>query len=94
MLEDSVNWAMWPDGGCACPFGRCTRLDAVTGDADFYESHGLNLARTGLPWFYFNTLENLQDEFHEQFLRESEQLWGSAERGSGEPGAASDAPSE
>jgi hypothetical protein len=94
MLEDSVNWPMWPDGGCACPFGRCTRLDGVTGDADFYESHGPNLERAGLPWFYFNTLENLRAEFHQQFLRESEQLWGSAERDNSEPGASADRPRE
>jgi hypothetical protein len=78
-LEDSVNWPVWPEGGCACSFGRCTRLDAATGEADFYEAHEWNLERVGLPWFYFATLENLRPEFHEQFLRESEVLWGSAE---------------
>ncbi len=90
MLEDSVNSRMWPDGGCVCPFGCCTRLDGAAGDADFYESYGPNLERVGLPWFYFNTLENLRAELHEQFLAESERLWGSAESGSGEPGAVPD----
>jgi hypothetical protein len=76
-LRDSVNWPVWPEGGCACPFGPCKRLDPATGDADFYEPHTPNLERAGLPRFYFVTLESLRPEFHEQFLRESEELWGS-----------------
>jgi hypothetical protein len=34
------------------------------------------LEHVGLPWFYFVTLENLRPEFHEEFLREAEKLWG------------------
>jgi hypothetical protein len=67
---------VWSEDGCACPFGRCTRLDPPSGDADFYEPHVPNLERAGLPKFYFATLESLRTELHEQFLRESEELWG------------------
>jgi hypothetical protein len=79
-LKDSVNWPAWPEGGCACPFGRCTRLDPAAGDADFYFSHAENLARAGLPWFFFVTLEILRPEFHERFLRESRELWDSEDQ--------------
>ncbi len=91
-LKDSVNWSVWPEGGCACSLGRCTRLDTATGDADFYEAHDLNLERAGLPWFYFATVENLRPEFHEQFLREAEELWGSSDGGDAEPSAPADRP--
>jgi hypothetical protein len=80
-LRDSVNWPVWPDGGCACSFGRCIRLDPATGEADYYEPHEWNLERAGLPWFYFATLESLGPEFREQFLCESEALWGSTDNG-------------
>ncbi len=30
------EWRSFPDGGCACSFGKCTRLDP-DGEADFYE---------------------------------------------------------
>jgi hypothetical protein len=83
---------VWSEGGCACSFGRCIRLDQANGQADFYVSHDWNLDRAGLPWFYFTTLENLRPEFHEQFLRESEQLWGLMDGGSAEKDAAEDLP--
>ena len=59
----------------------------MDGDADFYEAHDGNLEQAGLPWFCFATLENLRPEFHEQFLRESEEIWGSIDTGSTEPSA-------
>ena len=89
-LQDSVNWPVWPEGGCACSQGRCTRLHPATGVADFYEAHEWNVERAGLPWFYFATLENLRPELHEQFLREAEELWGSTGGGSAEPSGFAD----
>jgi hypothetical protein len=80
---------VWPEGGCDCPFGRCTRLDPVTGDADFYEPHQSRLERAGLPWFYFVTLENLRPEFHEKFLRESEEYWKPTDEGDAASGTSS-----
>lgn len=76
-LKDSMNWPVWHEGGCACSFGRCIRLDPEGGDADYHDAHEWNLEQAGLPWFYFATLDPLRPEFHEQFLRESEALWGS-----------------
>jgi hypothetical protein len=75
-FQDSKNWLAWPEGGCACEKGCCTRLDPVNGDRDYYEAHDLRLEAAGLPWFYFNTLENLRADYHERFLRESQELWG------------------
>jgi hypothetical protein len=91
-LRDSMNWPVWRDGGCACQFGRCVRLDPSTGDADFYEPHEPKLEQAGLPWFYFTTLKNLRSELHEQFLRESAELWGSTSEDSIEPDASADRP--
>ena len=63
-------------GGVACAFGLCTRADA-SGDNDWYEPDQLLLKRGGLPWFYFiSGVDNLADEFREQYVRESTQLWG------------------
>ena len=81
MLRDSVNWPVWPEGGCGCSFGLCKRLSSAAGDADYYEPHEWNLERAGLPWFYFGRLENLQPKFREEFLRESARLWGGTDEG-------------
>src|ERR1043165_9978148 len=59
-LQDSPNWPVWPEGGCACGLGVCTRLDPVNGDRDYYEPHEVSLERAGLPRFYFSTLECLR----------------------------------
>ncbi len=32
----SEKWIAFPDGGCSCSFGKCTRLCA-DGEADFFE---------------------------------------------------------
>lgn len=63
--------------GCRCPFGLCTRLDAEHGDNDWYESHDPNLRAAGLPWFYFYpSPSKLVSGFREEYIRESEALWG------------------
>jgi hypothetical protein len=67
----------FPDGGCGCSVGFCTRLDPIAGKHDWYESYEPELERDGLPWFYFiATVDNLVEERHEQYLRESQELWG------------------
>jgi hypothetical protein len=71
------EWTAFPQGGCACKFGVCTRLDPVTGDYDWYEPHEPALERDGLPWFYFiPSVAKLVPELQEQYLRESKALWG------------------
>lgn len=30
------NWVSFPDGGCSCTWGRCTRIDPK-GEDDFFE---------------------------------------------------------
>lgn len=67
----------FPLGGCACSFGLCTRLDPIAGDHDWYEPCEPALKNDGLPWFYFvPSVERLEPKLHEQYLRESQELWG------------------
>ncbi len=81
------GWVDFPQGGCGCGVGLCTRLDPVDGDSDWYEPCELALERDGLPWFYFiPSVEKLAPEFHERYLGESQALWGGGE--DAEPGAA------
>jgi hypothetical protein len=71
------DWVEFPQGGCCCTFGKCTRLDPVEGDHDWYEPCEPALERDGLPWFYFlGSVENVTPEFQERYLRESRELWG------------------
>ena len=84
-LQEAVtrrdDWVEFPQGGCACTFGVCTRLDPVAGDRDWYESCEPALAQDGLPWFYFiSAIDNLDPELHEQYLQESRELWGEDQR--------------
>ena len=102
VFQAQDGWVTFPNGGCACPYGRCSRLpagtpavetDATSKYGDMYESHVVELERDGLPWFYFCTLGSLRPEFHDQFRQESEQLWGSQIQNSVEPGSVADGPS-
>ncbi len=61
-------WLSYPDGGCACTYGVCTRLDAESGISDCYEPNEKELAKNGLPWFYFCNLACLRSDLHERFL--------------------------
>ncbi len=71
------GWEQFPQGGCSCAFGLCTRLDPVAGDCDWYEPCEPALERDGLPWFYFiPSVEGLIPELHEKYIRESRTLWG------------------
>ena len=64
-------------GGCADPFGVCTRLDPVNGNYDGYEAHEPNLREAHLPWFYFYPKpEMLVATMREPYITESEALWG------------------
>ena len=73
------DWVEFPQGGCRCSFGLCTRLDHVAGDRDWYEPCEPELERDGLPWFYFTaSIDKLVPHLHEQYLRESRALWGDA----------------
>lgn len=84
LWDDSTEF---PDGGCRCQFGVCTRLDTVAGDHDWYEPNEPALKRDGLPWFYFiPSTDKLVQECHERYLRESQALWGG--RKDDQPGAA------
>lgn len=71
------RWTSFPEGGCACIWGRCIRSDRK-GSRDFYEPNEPVLADEGLPWFYFLTLRNLSSDLHDRFRREAAALWGPA----------------
>jgi hypothetical protein len=64
--------------GCGCPAPIiCTRLDAARSGRDYYEDHGPNLERAGLPWFYFYpTPLKLAKRVRQEYIAESEALWG------------------
>lgn len=84
-----ADWTEFPQGGCGCRFGVCTRLDPVAGDHDWYEPFEPALERDGLPWFYFiPSTDKLAPKFHERYLRESQALWGG--QPDAEPGSAAD----
>ena len=76
-IRVSDEWTAFPNGGCACSFGVCTRLDKEGGCRDFYEPCEPRLEEAGLPWFYFVTLACLHPTFHARFKRESKAHWGS-----------------
>ena len=66
----------FPDGGCACSFGLCTRKDPVNGDHDWYEPHEPRLRDAGLPWFYFIPGPGkLVPERRAEYEREAGRLW-------------------
>jgi hypothetical protein len=76
-FANQKDWVSFPKGGCSCSRGICTRIDPVNGDGDFYESCGPALKEDGLPWFYFiSSVANLAKPFHEEYVRESQKLWG------------------
>lgn len=77
-VKERADWTPFPAGGCASPWGRCLREDASAGNSDHYEPEEYNLAKAGLPWFYFCTLEGLLPDFHERFLKEAWELWPEA----------------
>jgi hypothetical protein len=62
--------------GCGCSFGRCTRLEPVNGDHDWYEPAEPILEQDGLPWFYFIPSPDKLAELREKYIVESEALWG------------------
>lgn len=71
------DWVEFPQGGCSCGFGLCIRHDPVAGDHDWYEPEEWVLERGGLPWFYFiPSVEDVDPESREEYLRESQALWG------------------
>lgn len=83
------DWVEFPQGGCSCSIGLCTRIDPFGGDRDWYEPCEPALERDGLPWFYFiPSIDKLAPEFHERYLRESQALWD--REPDAEPGAAAD----
>jgi hypothetical protein len=58
---------------------KCRRETGSPDDPDIYESCEPELEKYGLPWFYFiPDAEDLDDEFKEEYLRESQKLWGAA----------------
>lgn len=76
-LSKHDGWVKFPNGGCGCSFGSCTRLDPIAGDHDWYEACEPALERDNLPWFYFiPSIDKLASEFHERYLKESQKLWG------------------
>lgn len=74
-MEERADWTSFPLGGCAAPWGRCLREDPTEGNKDLYEPEEYVLAKAGLPWFYFCTLDGLHPDFHERFLKEARALW-------------------
>lgn len=77
-LAAKSRWTSFPTGGCSCSWGTCSRLRPGKEARDYYEPCEPELAKAGLPWFYFSTLQNLRADFHERFLREAAALWGVA----------------
>lgn len=76
-LRTTKDWTKFPEAGCGCTFGVCTRLDAIAGDRDWYEPNEPALEQDGLPWFYFiPSVDGLAPELHEQYLEESGAWWG------------------
>ena len=76
-LANYDSFVKFPNGGCSCPFGVCTRLDPVAGDRDWYEPCEPLLEQDGLPWFYFiPSADWLPPQRRKRYLRESRALWG------------------
>ena len=76
-VADPDGMVRFPDGGCGCWLGRCSRDKLGAGECDKYEPHELTLEQDGLPWFYFiASADHLASEFREEFLKESKALWG------------------
>ena len=72
-----ADWSEFPQGGCGCGFGICTRMNPVTGDHDWYEPNEPAMERDGLPWFYFiPSTDKLVQDLHKPYLLESQALWG------------------
>jgi hypothetical protein len=46
--------------GCGCAFGPCRRETGNPGHEDWYEPCEPELAKHGLPWFYFADPRNLR----------------------------------
>lgn len=77
-LADSDAFVPFPDGGCSCSLGPCSRLSRAPDAKDMYEPDEPALARAGLPWFYFVREELLTRRHRRQFRREARALWGDA----------------
>lgn len=76
-LEQSSSFKSFPEGGCSCTFGPCSRIDQSPEARDWYEAVEPLLEKHDLPWFYFiPSTDKLVDELHEEYLREAKKLWG------------------
>jgi hypothetical protein len=65
------------DEKCDGSFGECCRNANNTGARDLYEPCEPELEKCGLPWFYFiPDTSMLASGRKEDYLRETEQLWG------------------
>jgi hypothetical protein len=51
-VKDST-FTSFPNGGCSCSLGVCTRLKGKKGEHDFYEPCEPELDADGLPHNYF-----------------------------------------
>ena len=73
---------LWSEskGCCRETFGKCRRSTANQSDTDWYEPCEPELEKQGLPWFYFTPNVNiLVEELREKYIKESSELWGSAQ---------------
>jgi hypothetical protein len=77
-LQEAINHAVFvQDDFCRCTFGVCNRLALKNAERDWYEPNEVELAKAGLPWFYFiPTPEKLDGESQEEYIQGSELLWG------------------
>ena len=67
------------DNNCSESFGSCSRNTGYENQKDWYEPCEPELERYGLPWFYFITSpDKLIDELKEDYIRESNTLWGNS----------------
>lgn len=62
---------------CRETFGVCKRNNADISDKDWYEPCEPKLKSHQLPWFYFiSNADNIDGELKEDYIRESNYLWG------------------
>jgi len=62
---------------CGFELGQCRRISFNPNDKDYYEPNEPFLMKLGLPWFFFiPSPEKLIDKMRDEYIRESESLWG------------------
>ncbi|WP_428243890.1 hypothetical protein [Gynuella sp.] len=77
-FEEAVNSTeriIFPNGGCAAPFGKCRRETKRREHPDRYEPFERVLRSEGLPELYFCDPENLDQEDRREYQKMAEHIW-------------------